>query len=465
MNRSILNILLAFGLLFSPALSKSFEGDFQLSPSKTGHILGSFALSPGHKGRVQVTLWNPEKAYEDDRAVRLRMFKDEAYTKYQKADSCYQKITHTSFSEPVSFHEENGLHVYDFELSLDATSLRRPHYYYFVVDDCSLEIYSGVDVVEGIPRIHYSMEALNDNSHLSADEMHLRGMYTINLFVSGIVAALMAVVIVRQLAHNDSVHAAMFLVMAAGAFDAASSLCEILSLVVYSNNGIGMPFVDFVSTQLSAVCDTLVAVMLLSIAAGWTLPTDVIPMQKNLHSNVCESLLSSFQSPLKGSSAATAMTIGIFVAHSVLAHWGCLYEDNFDSYHDFEHLPGKLLMGLRVLMGLCLVVSCLQTRQRCTVKQQTFYLRLAVIGSLWFQSLPFVTWVCNNAVPYYLRHWTVGTWGAALHCSSIALLSWLVTTQNSSFHKYATDLPSLSCMPMGSGDSVWKVGKAKIRLD
>jgi hypothetical protein len=465
MNRLALNVLLAFGLLFSPAMAKFFEGDFQLSPSKPGHIIGSFALSPGHKGSIQVTLSTPEKAYEDDRSVRLRLFKDEAYTEYQKANSCYQKIYHTSFSETVSFHKENGVHVYEFDLALVATRLLRPHYYYFVVDDCSLEMYSG-GVMEGIPRIHYSMKALNDDSHLSADEMHLRGLHIINLLVSGIMAALMGVVIVRQLAHNDSVHAAMFLVMAAGAFDAVSSLCEILNLVVYSNNGIGMPFVDSISTQLSAVCDSLIAVMLLSIAAGWTLPTDVIPMQNKLNPNGCESLLSSFQSPLRGSFAATAMTIGIFVAHAVLAQWGCLYENTFDSYHDFEHLPGKLLMGLRITMGLCLVVSCLQTRQRCPKKQQTFYLRLAVIGSLWFQSLPFVTWVCNNAVPFYLRLWTVGTWGVALHCSSIALLSWLVTTQNSSFHKYASDLPSLSCvMPMGSGNGIWKVGYAKIRLD
>jgi hypothetical protein len=392
------------------------------------------------------------------------MFKDEAYMKYQKAKSCYQKITHTTFSEPVSFHEDNGELEYEFDLSLDASLLRRPHYYFFVVDDCSLEMNS-TGVMEEIPRIHYSMTALNDNSHLSADEMHLRGMYTINLFVSGIIATLMGVVIVRQLAHNDSVHAAMFLVMAAGAFDAASSLCKILSIVVYSNDGVGMPSLDYVSTQLSAVCDSLIAVMLLSIAAGWTLPTDVIPIQNVTSSGCGKSLLSSFQSPLRGSSAATAMTIGIFLAHAVLAQWGCLYEDNFDSYHDFEHLPGKLLMGLQICMGLCLVLSCFQTRQRCPMKQQTFYVRLAVIGSMWFQSLPFVTWVCSNAVPFYLRHWTVGTWGAALHCSSIALLSWLVTTQNSSFHKYTTDLPSLSCMSMGSGCGVWKVGNTKIRLD
>jgi hypothetical protein len=463
MHRFTPNILLAFGLLFSPAVAKSFEGDFQLEPSKTGHILGSFALAPGHKGSVEVTLSTPGEAYEDDRGVRLRMFKDEAYSKYQKANSCYEKIIHTSFSEPVSFHEANGASVYEFELNLDATRLSRPHYYYFVVDDCSLEMYSFPGgVVEGIPRIHYYMKALNDDSHLSADEMHLRGMYTINLFVSGIMAALMAVVIVRQLVHNDSVHAAMFLVMAAGVFDTASSLCQILSLGVYSNDGIGMPFLDSISTQLSAVCDSLIAVMLLSIAAGWTLPTDMIPMQKKLNQNGCESLLSSFQSPLRGSSAGTAVTIGIFVAHAVLAQWGCLYEDNFDSYHDFEHLPGKMLMGLRISMGVCLVLSCLQTRQRCPRKQQTFYLLLAVIGSLWFQSLPFVTWVCNNSVPFYLRNWTVSTWGTALHCSSVALLSWLVTTQNSSFHKYATDLPRLSRSPMGS---VWKIGKAKIRLD
>ena len=306
-----LNILLALGLLFSPAVAKSFEGNFQLSPSNPGHILGSFALSPGHHGSVEVILSTSGMAYEDDRGVRLRMFKDAAYGKYQQAESCYEKITHTSFSEPVSFHtNEDGANVYEFDLALDATRLRRPHYYYFVVDDCSLEVDTG-EVVEEIPSIHYTLKALNDDSHLSADEMHLRGMYTINLFVSGIMAALMGVVIVRQLAHKNSVHAAMFLVMAAGVFDTASSLCQILSLGVYSIDGIGMPFMNIISTQLGAVCDSLVAVMLLSIAAGWTLPTDMIPMQKKLNQSSFKSLLSSFKSPLRGSPAATAMTVGL----------------------------------------------------------------------------------------------------------------------------------------------------------
>jgi hypothetical protein len=464
MNRATFRALLALGWLLSPVVAKTFFGDFQLSPEQSGQILGSFALAPGHKGDVKLILSTPEKPYEDDRAVRLRIFKDDTYTQYQAASTCYEKITKTSFSEPVKFSKNDGLNVYDFQLGLDATWLSRPHYYYFVVDDCSLEVYHGDGEI--IPRIHYRLETMNGQSHLSADEMHLQGMYSINLLVSGVLAALMGIIILRQLSHNSSIHAAMLFVMSAGLCDAGSSICEILNLSIYSRTGIGSPVLECLASHLEAVCDSLIALVLLSIAAGWTLPSEVIPMQQHAGSNSVKTLLGGFQSPVKALQAGspTAMlTILVFVAHIVLAQWGCALDGNFDSYHDFAHLPGKLLMGLRILMGLCLIVCCLQTRMRCPFGMQKFYLRLAVVGTLWFQSLPLVTFACNHVVPYYLRHWTVGTWASVLHCTSIALLSWLVATQNQSFQKYCTELPGhhmfmSSSMPM-------KFGRGKIRLE
>jgi hypothetical protein len=444
----ILQLLLA--LSWSRVMAKTVSGDFQLSPDNTDHILGSFAIAPGHIGFIKITLSTQGKVYEDEN-LKFRFFKDDNYIKYQKSNSCDEKVLQSGFSQPVEFYHDNELeeNLYEYHMKLDASFLQRPHYFYFVVDDCALEGNS-FDSDE-TPKIHFTMEAYNDGSHLSADELHLKSMYTFALALSCGLLAFMGVLCFESLFQHSTVHAAIIWVMAAASFDVGSSMLHILNLSVYSYNGIGSLMLDSLAALCQAVCDSLVALLLMSIAAGWTLPSDTIRMQDHTSGAVkqIESLLSGFQSPirsLKTGSPTAMLAIGIVVAHVVLGQLGCclLYKDNVDSYHDFEHLPGKLLMVLRLTLGAGLIACCERTRESVSSHKKNFYLYLAIVGTCWFGSLPFVTWMCNNFVPYYLRQWTVGTWGTTLQGCSLALLSWLVTAQNSIFQNYLyTELPSM----------------------
>jgi hypothetical protein len=266
----------------------------------------------------------------------------------------------------------------------------------------------------------------------------------------------------------------VFLVFAAAACDTGSSFFEIFHLSIYSRDGVGSYALDAISAHLEALCDSLVALMVLSIGAGWTLPSDVITVRHN--ASFFQKILGGLQSPfgaLISFSPSAMLAVGIVLSHIILAQWGRIYNDEFDSYHDLEHLPGKLLMALRILLGLCLVICCFQTRSRCPVSLHSFYLKLAFVGTLWFLSLPIVTWVCHQIVPYYLRHVTVGTWGAAMQTSSIILLSWLVTAHSSSsYHKLShlssekeNFTESLASTSDSKSASSWTVGNSKIRLD
>jgi len=150
-----------------------------------------------------------------------------------------------------------------------------------------------------------------------------------------------------------------------------------------------------------------------------------------------------------------------------------MYNDDFDSYHDLEHLPGKLLMLNRIILGVLMMACCLSTRMRCPPSLRSFYLQLTVIGTLWFLSLPILILVVNLMVPYYMRHRTVGIWGGILQTSGILLLSWLVTSHSTSYHKLShlsstrenlTD--SLSRRSSGIEEpQTWMFGKTKVRLD
>lgn len=150
-----------------------------------------------------------------------------------------------------------------------------------------------------------------------------------------------------------------------------------------------------------------------------------------------------------------------------------MYNDDFDSYHDLNHLPGKFLMINRIILGVCMMACCISTRMRCLPSLRPFYLRLTVIGTIWFLSLPMLIFIANTLVPYHMRHRTVGVWGAILQTSGILLLSWLVTSHSTSYHKLShlgstrdNLTESLSSMSGGRGESkMWIFGKTKVRLD
>jgi len=229
---------------------------------------------------------------------------------------------------------------------------------------------------------------------------------------------------------------------------------------------------DAISAHCEAVCDSLVALLLLSVGAGWTLPSDVVAVQQN--ATPMQKMLGGLQSPfdaLRAFNPTAVLAIAIFLSHIVLAQWGRMYNDDFDSYHDLEHLPGKFLMINRIILGICMMACGISTRMRCPPSLRRFYMQLTVIGTIWFLSLPVLTWIVNTLVPYYMRHRTVGVWGATLQTSGILLLSWLVTSHSTPYHKLShlnakkENLTESLSRNSGGESRMWSFGKTKVRLD
>jgi len=460
-------------LLFSSAGAKTISGDFKLSGLDTEYVLGAFAISPGKIGHMNVKFTSKEP-YQLNKDLNVRLYRDDKWPAYQKAPSCTEKAPISMTNEPVSQNRVKRNYMADIAMQMDNTKESQSHYFYFVITDCSLEFYMHDDQ---IPLLHYELQAWNDGSHVSADETHLKSLHTFTLLVSGILAVLLGLSIFIQLHEKSTVHAAMFWVMAAATCDSFSSIFEIMHLSFYAHDGVGSYILDCLSAHLEAICDSLVALLLLSVAAGWTLPSDVVAMQQNV--SMIQRVLGGLQSPfgaLRSFSPTAILAVSILAAHVVLAQWGRIYNDDFDSYHDLEHLPGKLLMLIRIVLGVGLLTCCHQTKQRCPASLRSFYVQLSFVGTLWFQSLPFLTWVVNTMVSYHLRHRTVGIWGGVLQTCSIALLSWLVTSHSTTYHKLShlsstkenlTDsLASVTTSVTGEeAPRTWKMGKAKVRLD
>jgi Rhodopsin-like GPCR transmembrane domain len=470
---SLIFIIVLFLVVISTVITnveaKETSGKFRLSGLNTETILGSFAVSANKMGYMTV-VFKSKEPYSLNKDLKVSLFRDDKWPSYRKAPSCTDKIPFSVGSEPVMTKKVQGHYEAEVAMQLDNLAFKETHYFYFVITDCSLEFYMHDDQ---IPQMSYTLKTWNDGSHVSADEMHLKTMHTVTFMISGILAVGMAMTIFMQLHQRSQVHAAMFLVMAAAASDSMSSLFELIHLSIYAKNGVGSYALDAISAYLEAICDSVVALILLSIGAGWTLPSDVIAVQQN--ASPIQKMLGGLQSPftaLRSFSPTSILAISVLVSHIVLAQLGRIYSDDFDSYHDLEHLPGKLLMLWRIILGFGLVACCISTRMRCPASLQAFYFQLAVVGTIWFISLPLLTWIVNTAVPYHLRHRTVGVWGAVLQTSGIVLLSWLVTAHSTSYHKLShmsAKEDSLTDSLAGSGGtsngSTWMFGSSKVRLD
>jgi len=449
--------------------AKTTSGKFRLSGLNTEYVLGSFAVSPRKMGTLKVE-FKSKDPYDQNKDLFVRLFRDDKWSEYQKAPSCTEKVPFSIRNEQVTTKRVKGHYEAEIAMELNNHKDDRAHYYYFVITDCSLEFYMHDD---SVPKMSYTVTTWNDGSHVSADEIHLENLHTITLLLSGILAITLCVIIVIQLYEKSTVHAAVFLVMAAAGSDSFSSMFELIHLSLYAHNGIGSYAMDAFSAHLEAVCDSLVALLLLSVAAGWTLPSDVVAVQQN--ATPMQKVLGGLQSPFEAIRAfnpTAVLAIAIFLSHIVLAQWGRMYNDDFDSYHDLEHLPGKFLMLNRIILGVCMMACCISTRMRCSPSLRPFYMKLTVIGTIWFLSLPILTWIANTVVPYYMRHRAVGVWGAVVQTSGIILLSWLVTAHSTPYHKLSrlsstkenlTD--SLSRGSGGGNSKMWVFGKTKVRLD
>jgi Rhodopsin-like GPCR transmembrane domain len=452
---------------------KTTSGRFRLSGLNTEYVLGSFAVSPNKMGSLKVTFKSKEP-YQMNKDLFVRLYRDDKWGDYQKAPSCTEKIPFSITNEQVTSRKKQNHYEAEVSMQLNNHKDDQSHYFYFVITDCSLEFYMHD---ASIPQMSFTLQAWNDGSHVSAAESHLKNMHTITLILSGILAIALALAIFVQIYERATVHSAMFWVMAAAGCDSLASLFELIHLSLYAHNGVGNYFLDAVSAHLEAMCDSLVALLLLSVAAGWTLPSDVIAVQHN--ATPVQRLLGGLQSPfaaLTSFNSSAVLAISILLSHVILAQWGRMMNDDFDSYHDLEHLPGKILMLWRIVLGLGMLTCCFSTRMRCPPSLQGFYLQLAIVGTLWFQSLPVLTWIVNTAIPYTARHRTVGVWGAVLQTAGIVLLSWLVTSHSTPYHKFShlsttqenlTDSLVNSTAAGGASDAprTWKFGKAKVRLD
>jgi Rhodopsin-like GPCR transmembrane domain len=494
---------------------KHVSGDFQLSGVRTEVVLASFSVLPAG-ARFDLTLTTPTM-YENELPVRLHAYRDTEWNAFLKEPLCSNKIRLAKLTHAVAFQLDERSKLYMANVTMEISNIRRTandpietklkeeeprnHYWYFVIDDCSLEQYFHDTA---IPKVHYELDIRcyqgrfrQRFTHLSADDHGLIDIHGVSLLVALLVAFLLAMHVVWRLnsqSSNHSVHIAVLWVGAAATLDATSTILELIHLSYYQENGIGVYFLDALSAHMESCCDAALMIFLLSIAAGWTLPSSVVNVaSSSRNANPIQRVVAGLAHPISNSLQGPS---GIFAGsviglHVILAQWGRIYDDDFESYHHLEHFPGKILMWIRVLTGLVFVAAVQQILRTGSVPAnlKKFYNVFMIAGLFWFTSLPVWTWICNWMIPYHLKRPFVFCGTALLQSASLVVLAWLVTSQSTAYHKYSritanretlsdslmssSSERAMDVAPLGSQESLtplspkaWMLGKkAKVRLD
>jgi len=430
--------------------------------------------------------------YTDERFLKLTLFNEESgsWPKAKKASLCSDKIRHAKKSIQVVFESKNidGKYFWAANVDAELPASKKDMYWYLTLNDCLLE--QTYHSLRDAPEMEYEYTVMNGNgnSHVSADELGMNKLHLFQLFSSSLLLLLVIFKIVRAVASTKhQVHVALLAVACAIACDIISCASEMIHAAAYAFNGTGSYSFDCLASHFEAQCDALVALVLLLVGAGWTLPSDVVVTGSNnvamlgTHSWV-QKTVSGFRSPvlamreLKNGNPAAMLVVLILALHAALAQWGRTFDDDFDSFHSLEHLPGRVLMKFRVGLGFVFLVASASVRNSgsCPRALQPFLVKFQIVGISWFIALPFVAMYVTNAMHSHQKHIALAIGSTMVQTSSLASLVWLFTADKdaSPYHRMnnlQTDNEGLSSsslsMGVGAPSNIWKVGKTKFRLD
>lgn len=498
MKRLLLLLLVSLCSFYSCHAKRTTES-FKLDGAKTEATLTKFAISPNAEGKITLKLTSDKEYMGASENLKVYLYNDEVWEKVKKTPMCTEKIAFASKKLDVQFtnlneriKQQNAIRKNKWRSTITSAvgdeSAERPQYWYVTVADCSLEVYFHDN---RIPEIDYDIKIMDfrkgEYSHLSYDEVGLARIHFLNCVLSGILGLYVFYVLIKRLRSKSEVHLSLMLVLYSTILHTLSSICEVLHLLVYSMNGKGSYMCDALAGYFEAIMDSVMSFLLLAVAAGWTLPSElsvasidnnkVLKMMQSLRfgwSSTSNSFIESLKNPtfLIG----TSLTI----IHLALCQWGRIYDDDFDSYHDLEHLPGKILSYFRILMCIAFTISCASLRKYCHSNRslKAFLIKFTAVGASWFIYLPaLAAFIHTLNISYHRRHPIMTVCSEALHFISLASLVWMFCGEEgaSAFHRVSSVNGNVGMIGGGgltgagaggsNRETFFRIGKAKIRVD
>jgi len=493
--RCSLSLLLVIGTVHVVD-GKVSSGKALLTGEDSFALITKFAVSANENGSLDLNLSIPTDMgmYTDERPLKVSVFSEERsrWQKAKKESLCFNKNTYAKETLPVVFNSEtkpDGKSYWIANVKYDIPPKSNDMYWYFALSDCTLE--QTLHSIRDAPEMTFDFTVMNGDRHHSADEIGMNKIHFVQIFSSSLLLLWVIFKVMKAVTSSSSkaqIHVALLTVALAITCDIASVASEMVHSTAYSFNGVGSYTFDCFASHFEAQCDALMALVLILVGAGWTLPSDAV-VSANQNSSMIgtqswvQKMISGFRSPitamyqLKSGNPAAILVITILALHAILAQWGRTFDDDFDTYHSLEHTPGRVLMWFRIMLGLVFLVGSSSVRNsgRCPRALQPFLAKFQLVGISWFISLPFVAMYVSKVMHSHQKHIALAIGSAMVQTSSLASLVWLFTADKdaSPYHRMSNlqsenmslSMPTAGSRVTGGVGNMWKIGNTKIRLD
>mmetsp|Transcript_17908 Transcript_17908/g.31654 ORF Transcript_17908/g.31654 Transcript_17908/m.31654 type:complete len:480 (+) Transcript_17908:243-1682(+) len=384
----------------------------------------------------------------------LYLFMDEAWDDYHKAPTCVDKVEFASAMIPIgkvtqshrdilhvgmgrANHSatrelENG--IVEWEFTWVVNHEHRTHGWFVIVADCALEQYNAK-----VPPMSYTLHLFNPgNTHLPADDHGLPKMYLFTFIAMGGYLVYLIFCLHEQMQDTKKIHLVVKLLLFSYILQMVSIGAELGHLYAYKFNGTGVFTLDLLSEIFEGLSQTLISFVLICLGSGWTL---VETSSDQSRANSVATLLRNPSLMIKGPNVAIFSLIILVVVSMFLQISNKNLDDNFSKFHDHESTPGKILVLIRLVLGVAFVASLHFTiksqSQRGGDRLVAFLKQLMLLGGLWFLSFPIVVFSASLLV-HYLRHRFVTTGVLLLQTVSLGVLGHQFMSEHSTYFKIST---------------------------
>ncbi|KAJ8604460.1 hypothetical protein CTAYLR_000932 [Chrysophaeum taylorii] len=461
---TIIIISSRIALLLGGASGKVVRGSAALDGVHSEHELAKFAYDVGD-GSMTANLWVDDDGegvmYGDQRhhSLSVYAYTDERRRAVERAPSCEEKGALAEWRVRVPLQRK--FRVEEFVATSNSARV-----WFFVLADCSLEQY-----YHEVPVVRFEIEMRGPGrQHLPFDEKGMGRLHAVNSVASAIVCA------TSVRAHRGKPHVAAFILEVSAALDAVSSLCEWRHITAFARDGVGSYFFDATAALLEATCDAAIAALLLAIGAGWTLRASLSddekagrsPLREETLPEQAASAVAPLATALRAPLALPPFVVAAFFGiHLVLAQWSRIYDDDFDSFHDWEHLPGRILVVFRVFLALVFVPISLRTQACAGTRLRRFYVGWALVGTAWFLALPALSLIAAVS-PAATRHARMSGGSALVQTASLLSLALLFSGAFAPYyHSISTVGQADANLDLGGAPNhaVLKLAGIKVRLD
>lgn len=159
----------------------------------------------------------------------------------------------------------------------------------------------------------------------------------------------------------------------------------------------------------------------------------------NVKKNSVGSLLRHPQQMLRGGNVVVFAVLGVVVGTFVLQYLNKQMDEDFSKFHDYDSVPGKLLVLLHFLLGVFFSISMVRTLRHPRLKGkydlQLFLRRLLLLGSIYFLCFPLWVFIAQTMVAHYNRHRVVSGGVLLVQTLCLLLLANQFTSNSSQYHK------------------------------